>query len=600
MEPAGQKIMKRTLEIFLVVSALILIGVMVWGMDRGFDPTDEGYNLLGLDPAQEKGYIYSALQFVLLSRLFGWLDGVLAYRALSIVITLPAALVFGWGFQRLLGRLYPGRVVLAGWASAAWFVGVSFFFNVSLSLTFSYNIFLNACMLLTGGLLLYSLAILGEAGQRRRLRLAWGGIGLALGLALLVKPTGALGLALLHLASLLLFAPRAWKAALRDGLLPAAAGGVLALLLALALNVIGPLLETLRGGVVLHPGHQLADLLVVLRQDARELFWYLLPFSGLVLGALACGVGFAVWDRLEERLARRGGLLFTLLLGAAASLLFPLVSNALFDRKLRVPLLGTFIVILMLLIAITAPALWKRLRAAQAGQSAAEWRKLLLGAYLLLLPLGTAAGTNNLLQWQLWIHITPWLGLMLVLFQETQLSRWTWYTGWIVLAFVAAWIWSEWLVGYFVWPYRLQAYRSAQSEPVNVRSTRFAGLKVDEKTKTYLEEFDQIVGASQFRAGYGVIGLYDIPGMIYLVEGCSPGDPWFMADIKWAPALLNSVRSSRLAKPTYLIVTNQPLSPTVESFISGPEVNFPDAYRQLGRTQNPVRIRDTTIYERRR
>jgi hypothetical protein len=205
MPMPNQKSPRVLMEAFFIISSILLFGLMLWGLDRGFDITDEGYNLLGLLGGQEKQTIYSALQFDLLSRLFGWVDGLLQSRILSLVLTSLSALVFSWGFVNILRRLYPQRVVFSGRAISAWLLGSSFFFNVALSLTFSYNVFINCCMLLTGGLGLYAFSICDQPQWVTRQRLAWGAAGGLLLAAIFVKPTAAVLLTSLFLAGGVLF-----------------------------------------------------------------------------------------------------------------------------------------------------------------------------------------------------------------------------------------------------------------------------------------------------------------------------------------------------------------------------------------------------------
>jgi hypothetical protein len=223
-----------------------------------------------------------------------------------------------------------------------------------------------------------------------------------------------------------------------------------------------------------------------------------------------------------------------------------------------------------------------------------------VAAVLLLLPLAAAFGTNNTLLWQLWLHITPWMALLLLLFQETRLSRGSWVLGWVILAFSAAWLWSGWMLCYFMRPYRLADTRAAQTEMLNVRTPRLNGMRVDLKTRVFLEGFDAIIAQSKFQRGDGVIALYDLPGLVYLMEGYSPGEPWYMVDESWQGILFDSMLTSKLARKSQYLVTNQYLSPEVEAFLAQSEVNYPDSYRQLGRVYTAIRSLPVTVYERRR
>ena len=605
MPNPSHKYLKAFIEAFLVLSTLALVGVMLWGLDRGFDVTDEGYNLLGLLPGQEKQTIYTALQFVLLSRLFGWVDGLIQSRVLSLVLTSLSALVFAWGLMHMLRRLYPRRVVLSGFATAAWLLGSSFFYNVALSLTFSYNVFINAGMLLTAGLALYAFSISDLPTGVRRLRWSWAAVGALLLMATFVKPTAAVLLTLLYLAGGVGFGVGSSRGFFKNQAGPLLLGALVGLaFLHFGLNAVQPVLQTLNQGVALHPSHQPQDLLNGLWRDAKDLVKALIPFIGLILGVTLFAAGVAFSKKAQTAWAGRVGWIFIALLGLASAWGSPLFHEAILGRTTkRVPLLLVLLVILLLLAAAVGPGLISRLKLSMRPRLSAaggELEKLVVAGILLCLPLAAAFGTNNLLMWQLWLHVTPWLALLLLLFQETQLARWSWAVGWVVLAFTAAWFWSQWVVTYFVWPYRLVDNRVTNSEPLNVRSARLNGIKVDARTKAHLEGLDQIIAGSKFQKGDGVIALYNMPGLVYLFEGYSPGDPWYLDDDSWYNTLLDSMLHSKLARKSQYLVTNQFLSPELETFLTNSEIDFPDSYRQLGRLTNPIRIWDVTIYERRR
>jgi hypothetical protein len=372
------------------------------------------------------------------------------------------------------------------------------------------------------------------------------------------------------------------------------------------LGAVQPVLQTLSNGLALHPAHMPLDLLRGLKRDGIDLLKMIVPNIWLVIAVMLFGV-FAVFSkRMQTAWAGRAAWIFTGLVALAAVLGIPLVHQALYDRTKRVPLLSDFIVILLLLAGIVGPALVARLkltfrpRFAGGSTAGAEVEKLVTAGILLFLPFTTAFGTNNLLYWQLWLHITPWLALVMVLFQETQLSRWSWLVGWVILAFTAAWFWSEFVVGYLIWPYRLVDNRVTNSEPLNVRSARLNGIKVDAQTKTFLEAFDAIIAKSKFQPGDGMIMLYDMPGMVYMVGGYSPGEPWYMIDESWYDTLLESMLTSKLASKSQYLVTNQTTPPVLLDFFETSVIDFPASYRQLERIYSVLRNRPVTIYERRR
>lgn len=601
MLPRSSLYLKRTIEIIFILMALATLGLILWGVDKGFDITDEGYNLLGLLPAQEKTSTFSALQFTIFSRLLGSFPTILSLRYFSIALTLLASLGFTAGFLKIARRLYPAAVYFSDAAVGAWLLVGSFFFSAGFPLTFSYNIFINAWMLLTAGVVFYSLSIVDQMAQVGRLRLAWGMVGAALAIALFIKPTAALALGLLHLGAAFCFAPSRWKHSLINILIPFFIGALLGIaFLHFALNTVAPIAATLSQGV-LHPGHQPGELLRALWKDIQNAFNYLGQYAWLLGIALVVGVTGTFWA--GKKFAGWAGLGIAVGLALALALATPFINDLLVRRYLRLPLLNIFILVLLLLALLLLPTLAVHLKISFRPRLSLAWavvQRLVVWAMLLLLPFAAAFGTNNVLLWQMWLHIAPWFGLLVLIFYEAQSSRWVAPTACLALAFVAAWTWSMWAYVFVFKPYRLVQDLPAQTQPLAVRSPSFAGLKLDPPSAKFLEEFDAILARSSFQPGRGVIALYDMPGLVYLSGGVSPGNPWYFTEDPDSKVSLSHWAATKMEHKSSLILINQPVDPPLEAILTSPEIDFPAAYRQLGRIYDPYQRKDVTIYERRR
>lgn len=596
------RLIKSGLNFLLFLTSGLLMAALIWGIDKGFDVTDEAYYLLGLLPGQEKQSTFAALQFTLFSRVFGWLDGVITFRILSLVMIGLAAVVFSWGYFKLIHRLYH-ETVLSPLAVGAWFLSGSYFVVPALTLTFSYNVFINAIMLFTGGLAFYALAGYDLPERRWRCRFAWGGIGAALLFALEVKPTAALAMSLILIAGGLVFYLPGWSAFFKNVVLPGLAGAFIALAISyFGLGVVNPILATLSDRFV-HPGHQPSELLQALWSDLGIFLGHLELSWGSILTALVCGIWAALFS--QEKLKRSPWLPLILCLGLAAAICLAsnVLLNAFFRVVRRLPVLHVWTVMLTILFCLVVPELLKKANIRLSPRLTMDRtgvQKIVAGLMLLLLPPAAAFGTNNTLTWEIWIHLTPWMGLLFLLFLELQSNRLLWTVGWVALTFFAIWVWAGWSISYFLQPYRLIQDRLSQTEPLNVRSVHFRGLKVDSDTKAFFESYDAILARSNIQPGTGVISLYDNPGLVYLSDGYSPGDIWYQEPLFWHEAIAGYITTSTLPRKSGLILINQFLPEVITDALSQPEIDFPNAYRQLGRLYDPTRSRDVTIYERRR
>lgn len=583
----------------LIITAILVLAALIWGLDKGFDITDEAYYLLGMVPGQETQSTFTALQFVIFSKVLGGLGGVINFRILSLITILFSALVFAWGFFKISQRLYPNHPVLSPITITAGFVSTSFFIVPALALTFSYNVFIQAWMLLTGGLTLYGLSIAERADRQSQLQWTWLGVGALLMVAAWIKPTSALALTLLYLVVSFLWMFPHWKNYGLRVFFPFLVGALIILaLLYFPLDAVRPILTTL-DSQVLHPGHQPIDLLRSLRDDIVNTLQYLLHYGGLIAVAVILGL------LISHQQKQRPWLPWVMAVGLIAllGLIYPVFQDGLIKQRLRLPALNVLITLLIVLIGLIGPSLIVRchltLRPHLKAESK-ELQKIWVGLILLLLPLGAAFGTNNTLLWQIWLHVSPWFGLLLFAFMETQTNDWIWPLGWLLLTFTVTWMWAQWMTTYFLRPYRLEEDRLSQTELLRVRSSRFYGLKVDSLTRSFLEEFDAILSKSKFEPGMGVIALYDMPGLVYLSEGLSPGDPWYLRDEPWADRLIENIWDSKLPRKSALILTNQTVNPVIMNALARPEIDFPDSYRQIGRMIYIDQGHDLIFYERRR
>jgi hypothetical protein len=292
------------------------------------------------------------------------------------------------------------------------------------------------------------------------------------------------------------------------------------------------------------------------------------------------------------------------LLGVTAAVLVSPLGDRIARGYMRMPAIFAWTALFAMLAGLLLPGFAVRL----AGQKPlrvekAAVQKAVFYLVLFLLPPAAAFGTNNTLVFQIWLHITPWAALLFLLFLETQHSPLAWPLGWAALVFTITWLWAGWTQTYFMLPYRLLHDRLSQTETLQVRSPHFRGLKVDAETRAFLETYDAVLANSKTTAGGGVIAVFDMPGLVYLSDGYSPGDIWYQEGEDRNKEIAGYIRESQLPRKSGLILINAhngELPAEINQVLAGPEIDFPDAYRQLDRIYDPINQRYVSIYERRR
>ncbi|MBN4066178.1 hypothetical protein JYT51_02490, partial [Candidatus Amoebophilus asiaticus] len=90
--------LNNIISVIISMFTVIALGIIVWGTNKGFDLTDEGYYMLGYTNPYEN---WPKLTFFHMvgSILFGWLDpGILGYRIIRLILTIFSSVVFASGF----------------------------------------------------------------------------------------------------------------------------------------------------------------------------------------------------------------------------------------------------------------------------------------------------------------------------------------------------------------------------------------------------------------------------------------------------------------------------------------------------------------------
>ena len=101
-----QKINNNLIQIVLAISLGLIVTIIIFSLNRGFDFTDEGGFLLSYKYANTyKGGIYN--YHIIIAKLTNWFNpGILAYRWLSLILTLFSSFILSIGLYRWLKTNY--------------------------------------------------------------------------------------------------------------------------------------------------------------------------------------------------------------------------------------------------------------------------------------------------------------------------------------------------------------------------------------------------------------------------------------------------------------------------------------------------------------
>ena len=562
-----------------VLLVLAVLAVMLWALPRGFDITDEGFYLQNFRYSAEYEASFSTFHLIVV-RMFGLANAsVVTVRVVGLGAAVLGAGVFGlnlaaWLRNNTATRRWVGRPGLA----------VSF---VMLGALLVFSVFPRAISYngVTSLFLLLSAAAVLAALRRGPARATWKllVIGFVLGLDVFVKASSA---ALLFIGAVVLLAwcwrSCSWRVLVRAAVL---LGLGLALGLGLYFAVVQPFGLWHRNFVqemaaLQSQGHYgMADLLPTYLISAAKALGFLLFPLGPVLAALT-GLAWwwphrvpAAWHKLAALMI--GGGLGAFL--AVEALRRHWYSNAISSNLETLPLLLALVALAALLVATQrrshAPL------APPVAAPAATDQQWPVGLWLLMLPLLAAAGTINDLRLNLLVDMAPWFGLLLLLVSQLRLAL---LPAWVpaALLLASAGYAAEQTIWGVLWtPYNLAATMAEQTEPLHAAGVT-GTLQVDPRTLAFVDQVEKLLSAGGFRPGDPLLAFYDLPGLVYLCGGVSPGAAWFFPkrDARNCHALDITTQPLRKA----CILLNQPLGPELRSCLHEHGLAFPENYRLVG------------------
>lgn len=559
-------------RILLVVVALLFavkLGVVLFGVDRGFDLGDEGVFLFCLnDPLQCPPLFefYKLLAHIEPPLRFDPIGIRLLRVATELIATIALArAVFVWARSRF------AAVSDLGFAPFLFLSLLGSLLTVG-ARGFGYNDATNFVVFLACACLFRSIASAPGTGAFPR-RVLWAAAaGFAIGLQLFVKfPSSFLLLAIAAVGV-------AWlpRVGIRERLATAAAiagGAATAIaLFVLSNGGVAPLVEKWREAAELNrvAGYGIGEILAV---------YYHNDYGSHVNSLRLWGCFALVFFVARWLLRGRPGALDRAL---AIALVAGAVVLAWGSFTFHAVNVHPSLVFLFCLLGLLAPVswsvafwAWRRDPDARVERRRSEaFVPLLL---LLALPFVAIVGTNVALTLKLPAHAAPiFLMLAIVLTQlaAAGFRRFAW-TALGLLAVVTSAVFVEHQV---VKPYGLASplYEQDRETPL------LPGLRVDAATSSFLDDLHARMTAAGFEPGDPVIALDFMPGLVYALGGRSPGFPFYAFDKPtqncWA------IERTIGDEVPFLILGQDMLIEQRECIRA---FSFPDDFRFVGAVRNP-------------
>lgn len=192
---------------------------------------------------------------------------------------------------------------------------------------------------------------------------------------------------------------------------------------------------------------------------------------------------------------------------------------------------------------------------------------------LFMLPFIGAFGTNNALISNAMYMIILWAALMIYLVYSGDLpfyiKRGLLYTFLITSTVV--------FYNYYLkFPYRINSLD--KQVVLHAKSN----IYLQEDLSKSIVSIEKILRSNNFKDGDPIIGMYKIPGLIYLLGGTSPGDHQSIWDHKFLDFYLHNLKlSTQDYSKSFILIKNSVTSAQIKK-LNEAGINFPNEFIKLG------------------
>ncbi len=217
-----------------------------------------------------------------------------------------------------------------------------------------------------------------------------------------------------------------------------------------------------------------------------------------------------------------------------------------------------------------------------------HFNKVLIIFLLLITPFWGAIGTANPIFLNTLFHSAPWFGVIVILLiylSEHIKSRIILCLFIVIPSLVTT---SQIIDGNTFTPYysvfnRNKSNLFQQTEQVDGLPL-LNGIYIDIETKTFLLELKQLLKNNNFKKGYPIFGFH-IPGVIYLLDGISPGMPYYFNNKRDCKAF--ECFKLQNNPPIIMVTEENPIYDELLNTMKTKGVNYPDDYLLKGEVYFP-------------
>ncbi|VEP11256.1 membrane hypothetical protein [Hyella patelloides LEGE 07179] len=592
MYKSAQSLEKIT-YIVLLITVILVASVKIWVLDKGFNITDEAYAVLGYEPLQERLEVVSAFHRIVY-KLFGWLEpSLMAYRAIALVSTTLAASFFAISFYYWLNKIYQPKNQPFKLSFIILFLILGgFVLDYDRHNILNYDVINNALNITQASLVLILIAQEDSKILKSwKFKLGWLAVGFLATFQFLNKAPSAVMFTVFLGVLLILDTKNVnWQYYLRI-VIYFVSGGLLGLLTYFVLfqnfwqyqELLSRQLSLMVGDAS-DTSYSVENIYSKDRDSSKIIRWeIIITIIGVYLTTF--GLTKVYFSSSYLKHYRKTRLLSILLWLFATFVILALIQPLQWHliKAINITVYYPLIFIFLLVILAASNNYFLKFK------NYISFRKIIgVSSFLLLLPFGAAFGTNTSIRALAARNIIPWLAVILILLTLLYQNHKTKNFIYLFTLTIIVWLGIKISYSQIYHPYKLLENRLQQTELLEFVQPHARGLKVDPLTANFIEQLHNIVHQSGFQVGDPIIALHDMPGLVYLLGGFSPGAPWYFSVFPESPVrTCNNILHSSFNPKKAVFLINNDIDPLVLGCLKKVGINFPQDYHKVGEVENP-------------
>ncbi len=591
---------KKIVSGILLMGLIVVMSVVLWGLNKGFDFTDTGFHVMLLKHPEESPPFWQYQWFF--QHFLGWLNlEILGIKIVRFVLTIISSWILTWGFWHWIQENKFFQNFSFNKLAVFSFITIGSFVSYSLQpTTLSYNTFVLICMEIVMGLVLYGITKVPLKGEGKTLmtpaRYAlFVSAGAVIGIMFFAKFTTAIlfavSLALLYIFIRINRGNIEFIKMISELGLVALGGCLVLLYYHLFIQSFPSWVEQIFAYQKVYPDHDMIEILEkyqrssvsALRRSVVRLFEIPLILAGMF--------GFYRYYTNKNKETENLEKADKWLLGGYVFMLFYILVNA---SRFNWYYSGMFYnqtannIYVLLLFTVVGIMLvhTNRHRIRRLIKSPYMREAFLVGFSFLLLPVVAAAGNNNPITLQGMGYLFAWFIAFLILFQGLEKLTNRAYVPLFMSCILGLFGVAQTINGYVYNPQRVNGTLWQQTEQVE-GFDMIKPMRVDVKTKYFIKEIEDILkNKTTFEMGDPLIALSKMPGLIYVLNGMSPTNTWTHSDYhKLNCYHVENTKLTNLEKTILIMEKGTELNDTIQTCFNDKGILYPSNYVNIGDIQ---------------